>query len=180
MDDFTPTALALFEEALGWLREHYLEFEFSVERDLVWTMQTHLRRVVAERGLPYLVLSDYPMLAGSRRAMCADMVVRDRPTGAIVAAEFRYEPAHRRTEFLAMPSKIPVAAWGAEGVAKDMGRIRAFVREGAASAALSVFIDEGRYFRHRPPHPGSDWIDWDGATSGGVAPSVLLSRWPPA
>ena len=83
MDDFTLTASALVEEAVDWLREHYGEFEFWVERDLVWTVQTHLRQVIGERGLPYLVLNDYPMLAGSRRSVSADLVVRDRRTGAM-------------------------------------------------------------------------------------------------
>lgn len=179
MDEFTFTASALIEEALGWLREHYGAFEFMVERDLVWTLQTYLRGVVAERGLPYLVLSDYPMLSGSRRSVFADLVIREKLTGAIVAAEFRYEPEHRRTEFLAMPDKLPVAAWGAEGVAKDISRSRSFVEQGAATAAFAVLIDEGRYFRHRPPHPGSQWVDWDKPTSGARAPSVLLFRWPP-
>lgn len=178
MDDFTANASALIEEALGWLRKHYEAFEFTVERDLVWTMQTHLRGLVAERGLPYLVLSDYPMLAGSRRSVFADLVIREKPTGAIVAVEFRYEPEHRRTEFLAMPDKLPVAAWGAEGVAKDMSRSRTFVEQGAATAAFAILIDEGRYFRHRPPHPGSHWVDWDAPASGALAPSVLLFRWP--
>ena len=154
MDDFTLIGPALIEEAVDWLREHYGEFEFWVERDLVWTVQTHLRQVIGERGLPYLVLNDYPMLAGSRRSLSADLVVRDRRTGAMVAAEFRYEPAHRRTEFMAMPGKLPVVVWGAEGVAKDVGRIRAFVEEGAASVAFAVFIDEGRHYRHRLRAPG--------------------------
>lgn len=179
MDDFTASGSALIEEAMGWLRDHYRQFEFWVERDLVWTVQTRLRRLVRESALPYLVLNDYPMLAGSRRALSADLVVRDRPSGAMVAAEFKYEPSHRRTEFLATPGKLPVVAWGAEGVAKDVGRIRAFVDDGAASAAFALFIDEGRYFRHRPPHPGSRWVDWAATTPGGAAPSVLWSRWPP-
>ena len=178
MDEFTASASALIEEALDWLRDHYGLYEFSVERDLVWTVQTHLRRLVGERGLPYLVLSDYPMLAGSRRSVFADLVIRDKPTGAIVAAEFRYEPEHRRTEFMAMPGKLPVAVWGAEGVAKDVSRSRTFVEQGAANAAFAVFIDEGRYFRHRPPHPGSRWVDWDVSVPGSATPSVLLSRWP--
>jgi hypothetical protein len=59
MDDFTLIGPALIEEAVDWLREHYGEFEFWVERDLVWTVQTHLRQVIGERGLPYLVLNDY-------------------------------------------------------------------------------------------------------------------------
>ena len=179
MDDFTLTASTLIEEAVYWLREHYEKFEFWVARDLVWTVQTHLRQMVGERGLPYLVLNDYPMLAGSRRSLSADLVIRDRRTGAMVAAEFRYEPAHWRIEFMATPGKLPVQVWG-EGVAKNVGRIRAFVEEGAASVAFAVFIDEGRYFRHREAHPGSRWVDWDPATTGGAAPSVLWSRWPEA
>lgn len=178
MDDFTSTASALLAEAMDWLREHYGQFEFWVERDLVWTVQTRLRRLVGERGLPYLVFNDYPMLAGSRRSLSADLVIRDRRTGTMVAAEFKYEPAHRRTEIMAMPGKLPVVVWGAEGVAKDVGRIRAFVEAGAASAAFAIFIDEGRHFRHRPAHPGSSWVDWDAPKSGGAAPSVLWSRWP--
>jgi len=178
MDDFALTASALIEEAVDWLREHYGEFEFWVARDLIWTVQTHVRQMVRERELPYLVLNDYPMLAGSRRSLSADLVVRHRPTGAMVAAEFKYEPAHWRTEFMATPGMLPVQVWGAEGVAKYVGRIRAFVEEGAASVAFAVFVDEGRYFRHRQAHPGSRWVDWDPATSGGAAPSVLWSRWP--
>jgi hypothetical protein len=180
MDDFTLIASALIEEAVDWLREHYGEFDFWVERDLVWTVQTRLRQVIRERGLPYLVLNDYPMLAGSRRSVSADLVVRDRRTGAMVAAEFKYEPAHWRTEFMAMPGKLPVVVWGAEGVAKDVGRIRAFVEQGVASVAFAVFIDEGRHFRHRAPHPGSRWVDWDATTAEGAAPSVLWTRWPTA
>jgi hypothetical protein len=180
MDDFTLIASALIEEAVDWLREHYGEFDFWVERDLVWTVQTRLRQVIRGRGLPYLVLNDYPMLAGSRRSVSADLVVRDRRTGAMVAAEFKYEPAHWRTEFMAMPGKLPVVVWGAEGVAKDVGRIRAFVEQGVASVAFAVFIDEGRHFRHRAPHPGSRWVDWDATTAEGAAPSVLWTRWPTA
>ena len=172
------SASGLIDEAVDWLREHYGQFEFWVKRDVVWTVQTRLRQLVGERGLPFLVLNDYPMLAGSRRALSAYLVVRDRPTGVMVAAEFKYEPAHLRTEFMATPGKLPVVVWGAEGVAKDVGRIRAFVEQGAASAAFALFIDEGRYFRHRPAHPGSRWVDWDAATPGGATPSVLWSRWP--
>lgn len=178
MDGFELVASSLFTEAMDWLRQHYEQFEFWVERDVVWTVQTHLRQLVAERGLPYQILNDYPMLAGARRVLSADLVIREQETGAKWAAEFKYEPAHHRAEFLTMPGKLPVVVWGTEGVAKDVSRIRAFVDAGAASGAFAIFIDEGRYFRHRPPHPGSAWVDWHAARSGGAAPSVLWSRWP--
>jgi hypothetical protein len=176
MDDFATTASALLVEALDWLREHYAQFEFWAERDLVWTVQTRLRQEVGGRRLPYLVLNDYPMLAGTRRALNADLVIRERGTGSMVAAEFKYEPAHERTEFMAMPAKLPAVAWGRDGVAKDIARIRAFVEAGTVSTAFALFIDEGRHFRHRPAHPGSTWVDWDAARPGAAAPAVLWSR----
>lgn len=64
MSEGTQTAVALFEEAISWLREHYDEFEFWNERDLVWTVQTRLRRVIRDRQLPYTIFNDYPMLPG--------------------------------------------------------------------------------------------------------------------
>jgi hypothetical protein len=54
-------ARALFDDAIGWLREHYDDFEFWVERDLVWTIQSRLRKIIRERGRPYAVFNDYPM-----------------------------------------------------------------------------------------------------------------------
>ena len=42
MNDTTYGAWTLFGEALDWLRDHYGQFEFWVERDLVWTVQTRL------------------------------------------------------------------------------------------------------------------------------------------
>ena len=179
MDDNVQTAAALFERAMGWLREHYGQFEFWVERDLVWTVQTRLRYMISEDHLPYEVLNDYPMLPGTRRARSADLVIRDLGGVPLVAAEFKYEPSHSRTEFRTVPGKLPVVFWGAEGVAKDIARIREFVEEGAVRAAFAVFIDEGRHFRLRPAHPGATWHNWDTAQPGSSGPAVLCARWPP-
>jgi hypothetical protein len=180
MDDITATASALIEEVVGWLRENYGQFEFWVERDLVWTVQTRLRAVICERRLPFQVFNDYPMLPGPRRWLSANLVIRGPDAKVAVAAEFKYEPSHRRTEFRAMPGKLPVVFWGAEGVAKDVKRIRDFVEAGAAEVAFSFFIDEGRHFRGRPAHPGSAWRDWNALPPDGAVPSVLWARWPQA
>jgi len=173
MGDFAVASSQLLREALDWLRMNYGRYEFWVERDLVWTVQTRLRQVVWERELPYLVLSEYPLLAGTRRSVCADLVIRERQTGTMVAAEFKYEPRHERADFLAIPNKLPGVSWGADGVAKDIARIRTFVEAGVVSAGFAVFVDEGRRFRDRPVHPGSTWMDWDDA-----GPSILWSQWP--
>lgn len=179
LDGNVQAASALFEEAVDWLREHYGQFEFWTERDLVWTVQTRLRKLVRERSLPYEVFNDYPLLPGPRRARSADLVIRDTARVVLAAAEFKYEPSHRRAEFAALPGKLPVVFWGTDGVAKDVIRVREFVEAGAARTAFAMFIDEGRHFRRRPPHPGSAWHDWDRAQPGGSSPSVLWARWPP-
>ncbi len=134
--------------------------------------------MVANRGLPWIVLNDYPMLPGPRRSFSADLVTRDVNGEVLVAAEFKYEPSHRRVEFGAMPGKLPVVFWGMEGVAKDVVRIKQFVEAGIARTAFAVFIDEGRHFRHRHAHPGSEWRDWEPTRPGDGSPSILWARWP--
>jgi hypothetical protein len=178
MDEETRTAWALFGEAVEWLRENYRQFEFWVERDVVWTLQTRLRTMISERGLSFTVLSDYGMLPGPRRSLSADLVIRNAAGHVLVAAELKYEPSHLRPEFQSQPGKLPVVFWGADGVAKDVARIWQFVEAGAARAAFAMFIDEGRHFRARPPHIGSEWRDWDSAGPGNLSPAVLWSQWP--
>jgi hypothetical protein len=178
IDGGTRAACTLSEEAVDWLRENYGQFEFWVERDLVWTLQTRLRMMISERGLPFTVLSDYGMIPGPRRSLSADLVIRDTAGQVLVAAEFKYEPSHRRPEFRSQPGKLPVVSWGAEGVAKDVARIRQFVEAGVTRAAFAMFLDEGRHFHTRTPHLGSAWRDWDTNGPGELSPAVLWSQWP--
>ena len=178
MEENACLSSALFEDGIAWLQQHYGELEFWVERDIVWTLQTHLRQMVADHGLSGTVFNDYPMLPGSRRSLSVDLAIRDEDGEVLIAAEFKYEPSHDRVEFRALPGKLPVVFWGIEGVAKDVLRIREFVGAGKARTACAVFIDEGRYFRNRPAHPGAEWRDWDPAGPGGRSPSVLWARWP--
>jgi hypothetical protein len=106
-------------------------------------------------------------------------VIRGAGLSVLVAVEFKYEPSHHRSEFFTLPtSKFPVVDWGNEGVAKDITRIREFVELGGAQTAFAVFVDEGRYFRHRPAHPSSEWRDWTLARPASYQPSVLWARWP--
>jgi hypothetical protein len=139
VDEGLAAAVGLFEEVIAWLQDHYSEFEFWVERDLVWTIQSHLGQLIKERGLPYSVINDYPILPGVGRARSVDLVIRDADKAVLVAVEFKYEPSHRRGDLL--PAKLPVVFWGDDGVAKDIKRIREFVEQGAARVAFAVFID---------------------------------------
>jgi hypothetical protein len=65
------------------------------------------------------------------------------PSGTVlVAAEFEYEPSHRRPEFKARPGKLPVVFWGSDRVAKDIARITQFVGRFVVPVAFAPFIDE--------------------------------------
>lgn len=166
-------AAAIFEDAVAWLREHYEEY--WKERDLVCSVQRHLKRLLADRKVPYQVLHEYPMLLGYKKVLC-DLVIRDSSKTVLVAAEFKYEPAHRRPEFLAMPGKIPVVFWDKQGVGEDISKAATYKLQGSAQAAFSIFIDEGGHFRHRTPHPGSSWVDWPGIGPEGSSVSVLWAH----
>lgn len=151
-------ATDLFENAMVWLRDEYPRFRFFYERDVVWTVQTWIIERIEKGGLPYRVFNDYPVAPGKRRSLSTDLAILGPGDAVEVAMEFKYEPAHWRSDILA--SKLPAVFWGRDGVAHDLERIRDYVTQGRAQAAYSVFIDEGGYFRSRQPHPGSEWVDW--------------------
>lgn len=153
------TALDLFAQTLAWLRQEYARFRFFTERDVVWTVQTHLIEAVVRAGVPLRVFSDYGIVRGERRSLSADIALVG-PDGQVeLTVEFKYEPSHARGDIPG--SKFPVVFWGSDGVGKDVERVRAWVAEGRARVGVAVFIDEGGQFRHREPHAGSRWIDWD-------------------
>ena len=83
-----------------------------------------------------------------------------------LAIEFKYEPDHERGKGPnndIWPTKLDpsVVFWGKEGVLKDVERCKKFIKKEVAKVAVSIFIDEGGLFRHRDPHSGTKWIDWD-------------------
>ncbi len=155
-------ATELFEEALRWLQREYKEYKFFAERDIVWTVQLRILQEIERAGLSYRVFNDHTMWRGVR----ADLAILDGDS-VEVAAEFKYEPSHDRRADRGgdiWPSKLDpsVVFWrGKDGsVEKDVQRVRDYVEQGKATAAYSVFIDEGGRFNWRDPHPGTEWIDW--------------------
>ncbi|MFC1596486.1 hypothetical protein ACFL5Q_00870 [Planctomycetota bacterium] len=160
----TSLAEELFDAAVEWLKKHYRDYTFYLERDLVWTLQCRLRDDIGNHRAPLQVFNDYPILAGKRRSLSADLALvstGEQTRGQVeLAAEFKYEPAHNRLDVL--PSKLPVVFWGNDGVGKDVERIQTIVREKRALVAHALFVDEGGAFRHRQPHPQSHWESWGG------------------
>src|SRR5262245_32078520 len=124
-------AAQMFEDAIRLLRDTYDDRPYFVERDIVDTVQLHLWKLVRERGLDWSIFNDYPMLPGPRRSLSADLAIRSGASHVLLAAEFKYEPAHRRSDLL--PHKFPVIGWG--DPLKDISRIREFVTAGKAPVA---------------------------------------------
>jgi len=119
------TATELFEETLRWLRRNYVRFRFFAERDVVWTVQVRLIEAIEQEQLPFRVFNEYPMLAGKRRSLSADLAILGQDSLVELAAEFKYEPAHSRDDI--QRQKLPVVCWGPNGVGKDVERVQRFV-----------------------------------------------------
>ena len=149
----------LFEGSLEWLRNRYPSYRFFTERDIVWTVQMHISQEIDRLGLPYQVFNDHTIMGRKQ----TDLAILDGED-IEVAAEFKYEPSHARKADRGgdiWPSKFPVVVWAGErSVEEDVQRVHQYVEQQNAKVAYSIFIDEGSYFRRRPPHPRSKWIDW--------------------
>lgn len=150
--------LELVNESLTWLREHYFDYDFYYERDIVWTVQCQLNRRVRAQQLKYRVCNDVSLLPPRRTDI--GLMNEDSLLPLEIAIEFKYEPAHSRVDIT--KTKFPVCFWDKEGVLEDTRRVREFVTQCKAKVAVAVLIDEGGYFAHRPAPIGSAWEEWDG------------------
>lgn len=166
-----PTAL--FEDAIGWLNQHYAEFHFFLERDVVWTIQKHLLEAIDAHRLPYRVNYNHDLL-GSKQHW-ADLTIINSNCSVEVAIEVKYEPSHQREDI--SHTKLPVVEW--PSVCRDVSRVQRYVNEGKAISAYSFFLDEGRFFGGKanyPAPPSAEWRDWNLGSSSLFQPSVLWSN----
>ena len=156
------TATTLFENTMKSFRDDYAEHRFSLEHDIVEPVYLYLLQEVRRCNLPYCVDTEHQML-GSKYA---DLVILNDDR-VEVAAEFKYEPSHDRSnEFSAGKFDSPVVSWtGADGsVEEDVRRVNTYVKKGKVTTAYAILIDEGGYFYRRhvsPPREWrSEWRDW--------------------
>lgn len=168
------TSVELFENSLEWFKKNYSRFKFYLERDIVYTLQTHLNDVIAKDSLPLKIHNDYPILPGIKRHLCADLVIKaNNEKGEIidVAVEFKYEPDHKREEILQSRFKPTVVFWNGENsVLKDIERARKYVQDNKAKHAYSIFVDEGKYFcGKKDSFPDSAWEECGNA-------AILIAR----
>lgn len=94
-------ATGLYEDAITWLLKQYSSFQFFTERDIVWTVQTHIINEIRNRNLPLKLFDNFRVPS----KILIDLVILEERTDAIlVAAEFKYEPDHSRVDIT--PGKL--------------------------------------------------------------------------
>lgn len=159
----------LFKESLEWLKDNYSKYKFFTERDIVWTIQKHLRNKI--KSLPsYRIVNDWPMKKGQRRSLCADLAILQNNQIRLIA-EFKYEPDHeRKQDFSENKFKQPVVFWSGEhSVEADIARIKQFSANKEIynnMVGVAVFIDEGRrFYNKQKTFPGSRWEKWSEKTA---------------
>lgn len=166
--DLQAAAQTLMLDGLSWLQDSYDQHRFFVERDLVWTLQRWLLRETDARGLPFRIFNDYGVEPGPRRSLSADLAILGDSKVPLLAAEFKFEPSHRRNDI--DRRKFPVTDW--DGICHDVERIRRWVHGGFIGEGIAVFIDEGGSVRRRR-HAETDceWADWEpyGADASAVS-----------
>ncbi|MCL6597619.1 MAG: hypothetical protein K6T81_02620 [Alicyclobacillus macrosporangiidus] len=147
----------LFLSAMEWLKDNYEEFVFFVERDIVWTLQTYIMKIIEKLELPFVLYNDHQLIPGKR----ADLAILDDEGVVTIAVEFKYEPSHKRTDIT--PGKFPVVMWSE--VEKDVLRVKEFVLCEKAKRAYAILIDEGGHFEKKQPPQGAQWIKWGNGVS---------------
>ena len=165
----------LFQQSLDWLKTNYGNFDFFLERDLVWTIQQKLSEMIIKDNIPLEVYNDFPMIKAERRSLCTDIAILNKRNEVELAVEFKYEPDHQRgfgVKKNIWPTKLSpsVVFWGKEGVKKDVERAGKYVSQKKAKVAVTLFIDEGGHFRNRQPPENTKWIDWN---CGGKTPRKI-------
>jgi hypothetical protein len=159
VDPEVEAAEVIFRGAVDWLGKHYGEHVFYVERDIIFTLQTHMVEQVRSDQLPLRVYNDFPMIAGLRRSLSADLALVATPGDRVLlAAEFKYEPCHRRLDLL--KNKLPVTVWSE--IVHDTERAQQFIEPGRAKIAYAICIDEGNYLAKRDLSAYGDHLEWAG------------------
>ena len=153
-------AAELFENAMEWLREHYTDYRFFTERDIVWTVQLWLRGEMERQGLDYHVFNDHTMMPKVR----ADIAIV-QGSSVEVAAEFKYERivagGPTRAAIFGRWTKFPVVADWKEAERDIEARPKLHQSKQSERSAYSVVIDEGGRHKWRTPPNGSEWRnDW--------------------
>jgi uncharacterized protein YuzE len=154
-------------DSISWLRDHYWDPPFRLERDIVCILQNRLTESLSEAGVHAQVVPNFSVSDGQ-----VDLAILAEGV-PLVVIECKYEPSKQRPDFAVGRPKQPVGLWDRQGVLDDIRRVTRVVVAGQARAGYALFLDEGGGFRHCSASPMSTWLDW---RSDQANVSVLLTR----
>ena len=171
-------AAEMFENTISWLKEHYKDYRFLTERDIVWTLQLHLLGEMERQHLTLKVFDNHKMPNKTQ----VDLAILEQNAGSIplVVAELKYEPDHTRVDI--SPGKLSPSKvfWDSErnhGVVQDINRIVNLINGGYSDVGYVVFIDEGGHNSWREEPKGSIWDDsWGKSPYSEKTMAVLLFK----
>ena len=171
------TATELFKSALHYLEKNYFKYTFFTERDLVWTMQNHINKLISEKELHLIGVSEYVLTKGQRVDLVivkktSDLLYRWEPVE--VAIEFKYEPDKERRGIDIPKGKFPVTEWSA--IEKDFKKMNELCSKNISKCGYTLLIDEGgRYYEKRDKYDLPLFNKW---REIGKNCYFLLSRYP--
>ena len=103
-------ASEMFQDAIRSLCDTYDDRPYFVERTYRYTVQLHLWKMARVPRARLVDIQRLPYAPRSSRQPKCDLAIRSGSGEVLLAAEFKYEPAHRRLDLLL--HKFPVIGWG--------------------------------------------------------------------
>lgn len=179
-------AARLFEAALDWLRDHYNDYLFRREDDVVTVLWGQMVRIAKTTGLPLEIDYETKFVVSCGRLQC-DIVVFDADRKPVLCVEVKYEPARTRPDIAkrALKHSRPehlLPGHGLKGHLCDIEKIPFYVNEAGAEVGYAVFIDENSYHYSRLEDgrlpKGTRWIQWRAKTSDGFDTAIMVTRVP--
>ncbi len=176
---FQDPLSSLFEESLTWLQANYRSFCFFMERDIVWTLQTHMIEEAERRRLPVWIYDNHKLAGGKQ----VDLAIIKKDDSTLTAVEIKYEPDHHRATLDISAGKLFPSRvfWNSKkygGVEPDIDRVRKFIAERVANHGFFILIDEGSHFTKMPLPEGATWMDWGPSPYSKARISLLRVRFP--
>ncbi len=179
-------AVRIFESALDWLRDHYDDYLFRKEEDVVTVLWGQMVRMAGEENLPLVIDYEQNFPVSFGRLQC-DIVVFGPGRKLLLCVEVKYEPARSRPDIVnrALKHSRPehlLPGHGLKGHRCDIERIPYYVQEVGAEIAYAVLVDENSYHFSRMSKEqipgGTSWIKWGAKTPEGFDTAIMISRFP--
>ncbi len=174
----------ILELSLHELKENYPSYEFMVHRDVAWSLQKILNRLIEKNGYPLEVYQDYPLEKGCKEYKENELVFvlpgtnyREmfKSTSQVeLVVRILFEPSrHRRDICEYHLPRILVPR-----LMQEMTQLKAIVESNKAKEGILILVDESS--RHRKLILQNDcmkWESWGTYDDSGLNVSTLIVQY---